>query len=289
MAQADKVEIVSKPSPSRKFISMFDISEQAANTLYNVANVTVIAATLVGAIAGLVLFWSDSVRDKFAEIRERETDAKIASANLQAEQAKATAESFRRDIATAHAQAEDAKKTAEAFRLDIATANERAAEAQKKAAEFNEIAEREKLARTKLEAKLTPRWMTEDQAQAIVQKLQKYKGNRIDVIRIGDSQEITHFASLLIRIAEAADWQCGGPWSTMGGVSGSGIFVSILKGSGNAVEHAQQELVAALRESGHTANPFEPFVDGKPPGALMGPPWDEAKVATIRIYVGEKP
>ena len=186
------------------------------------------------------------------------------------------------ELAKLHSEAEAARTLAESFRLDIAKANEQAARS-------NQIAEQERLARMQLEAKLQPRSFTPEQAQKMVDSLKRFAGTRADLIKIGDATELTRFATLIQGILNAAGWNLAGPWSTMGGVSGSGVFVGARAGADAAVTAATDALVSEITTTGNVVTRIPEFTDKDTPGALMGPPWDASKMAPVRIYVGDKP
>jgi hypothetical protein len=192
-------------------------------------------------------------------------------------------------MAKLHTEAETARTTAESFKLDIAKANERAASADAKAAQFNEIAERERLARLQLEERLRPRSLTDDQKSSTIDALGRFSGATADLIAVGDTTEIAQLTGILQSILTSAAWHVRGPWSTMGGVSVRGVLVCTQKGADPTTEAAANMLVDALIKQGILAAKWESFDAGSLPAALTGPPWDNKNTAPIRIFVGEKP
>jgi hypothetical protein len=187
-------------------------------------------------------------------------------------------------------QAEDAKKIAESFKSEIASANERAASAQEQAAKFNEIAERERLARLKLEEKLSPRTFTLGQEQSVIETLRLFAGTNVDLIKIGDSAEITTFTGKIASILTSAGWHVRGIWTTMGGISGTGVSVSTANGAGAEIGKSANALVSAFREAEIASGTVDSFQGNDPPGGgVIGPPTWGNNIAPIRVYVGEKP
>jgi hypothetical protein len=75
------------PIALKRFMSMFDISEHAANVIYNVANIFVVIAAILGGVGAIGLFWAGGVKDKYAELREARTMADIAWAETLASEA----------------------------------------------------------------------------------------------------------------------------------------------------------------------------------------------------------
>jgi hypothetical protein len=192
-------------------------------------------------------------------------------------------------MARLHTEAETARTTAESFKLDIAKANERAASAEAKAAQFNEIAERERLARLQLEEKLRPRLLTDEQKSLAIDALSHFAGATVDMIAVGDTTEIAQFSGILQSMLASAAWHVRGPWSTMGGVSVRGVLVCTQNGADRTTEAAANLLVDVLIKQGILSAKWDSFDAGSLPAALAGPPWDSKNTAPIRIFVGEKP
>lgn len=75
------------PTPIKRFMNVFDLSESAADTLYSVANIAVLLASIVGVAGAICLFWASGFRDKFASIRELGTQLRITELQSLASQA----------------------------------------------------------------------------------------------------------------------------------------------------------------------------------------------------------
>ena len=185
-------------------------------------------------------------------------------------------------------EAEHARTNAESLKLDIAKANERASSAEEKAAKFNEIAERERLARIQLETRLAPRFIPPEKVAEAIARLTRFSGQRIDIIRVGDTAEVANFARIVEGILKAANWDIGGSWSTIGGVSGTGMGIGTSKDCDEKTESAAVELIMALAATGNECGRMPSFGIKDLPGALMGPIWDSSKSAPIRMFIGQK-
>jgi len=97
---------------------------------------------------------------------------------------------------------EVADKEAEAARGAIADANARAAEA-------NEKAERERLERMKIEARLAWRRFSPEQIGSIASKLNAFRPERVAVFRSKLEPEIASFAGQITSALEDAGWNVG--------------------------------------------------------------------------------
>lgn len=124
--------------------------------------------------------------------------AEIARLNDKAGEANEQAGIAQRD-------AEIARKNAEGFRLQIAQANERSAQAEQHAAQANEAAERERLARTKIEERLAWRRVNPQQHSLFVGMLSPYKGSTVELEKFGDL-EASIFADDIIRVLSDSKW-----------------------------------------------------------------------------------
>src|ERR1019366_8216130 len=104
-------------------------------------------------------------------------DAASAAESL-ASGARKEADAFKDEIASARKAAAEADAKAEGFRLNIAGAQKDAADARKETARFNEIAERERLARVKLEAQMAWRRLTLEQQPQVASKIKQFSGQK---------------------------------------------------------------------------------------------------------------
>jgi len=220
---------------------------------------------------------------------EKAREAEIARLGKEAaESGKGIADANAR-AAEANAHAAKAEEHLGAANERASQAYERAAQAEREAAKFNETAERERLARLKLEAALTPRSLSIEQHRDMVAKLRGYSGQRLDIFIYGDATEIVRTANLIGGTVRDAGWNVK-LWATMSsGVAVTGILVSTRAGSPATVEHAANSLISALNSGGMSSTLFTPFTGTEIPAAINGPNWDTNDIAPIRIMVGAKP
>jgi hypothetical protein len=108
---------------------------------------------------------------EYADLNKQATDA-----YNQAEHARKEADSFELDIAKAKQGAADADERASKAEENLGSAKRDAAVANERAAEANKIAEGERLARLKLEKRLAPRTLNNDQQRRIESKIKPFSG-----------------------------------------------------------------------------------------------------------------
>jgi hypothetical protein len=92
----------------------------------------------------------------------------------------------------ADARGAEANTKAEGFRKDIATARV-------DAAKTSENAEREKLARLQLEARLADRILTREQQTTLSTALARFESIEVDLVQIGDTPEIIVITESIVR------------------------------------------------------------------------------------------
>jgi hypothetical protein len=224
-----------------------------------------------------------SARASAAYERASENEKETAATLKQAQQERA-------DAAKSLAAAETARRAAEGFALQISQANERAANAEQKAAESNETAEREKLARLQLEARLAPRSLSFAQQSDLRERLQKIGAHDLDIFVLGEAAEIRGMAELLKSVIANAGWNVR-TWAVTNGGIATGIFVAPLENSGN--DNLAGTLASALNAEGLAATPYPAIPKDKwgqqhIGSMLNGPQWDDNKTAPIRMYIGAK-
>ena len=216
---------------------------------------------------------NDSLRkDMAASIaREKEADARIAEAQRDAAEAQ-------RSLALAEQHSAEANAKAEGFRLEIAKANESAKQAEARAAEANL-----ELARFK-----APRTLSPSQQASIAARLRPFGTNRVDVIIIGDAQEIADITRDIVTAIQQAAWTAKVIGKAISGPNVSGVLIGTHIGSDRNVIEAAETLISALQSSGIVSSRFTPQFDDELPMAIMGV-WDKNNVAPIRILVSAKP
>lgn len=284
-----------------EYVAHFIFEKEARRNRLAATFSVVFGVLVLGGVVGEYMFGS-RLSDVSGEI-QRVADKEVAELNKQAQEARKAAEdarretgSFGRDIANANARAADANKRAAKAEEHLAQTQERAAkaeehaaEAQKQAAKFNETAERERLARLKLEATLSPRSFSRDQYRDLQAKLRAYSGQRLDIFIYGDTTEIVGTANMIAAAIRDAGWNVK-LWATMSsGVAVTGVLVSTRAGSPATVERAANSLILTLNSTGVSSNPTTPFSGTDIPAAINGPNWDLNDIAPIRMMVGAKP
>ncbi len=167
----------------------------------------------------------------------------------------------------------------EKMRVETAEANQRAAEA-------NEKAESERLERLKLEDKLAWRSLTAEQQEELIDKLEPFAGQRIDIFTTSGQAEIMYLANMLQVVFLEAGWI---PPSMYQGATFlfpvPGIMVEYDAKDGPAVR-AASAIKDELMKLGLTAWLVPNLPDGTVKQYLAlsdGPP-----NASVRITIGDK-
>ncbi len=175
-------------------------------------------------------------------------------------------------------------------RQQVAIANGEASAANERAAVANRIAERERLARLQLEARLAPRSLSQGQQDNIHDRLRAFGHRDVDVFLFGDTPEIGNIAGRIINSCIAVPWTVR-VWSVLpGSPIIQGILVMLRSGPDRDAQLAANGLVTALQANGLEAGLFNAqFADGVMPWSLNGPPWDNNTAAPIRLLIGAKP
>jgi hypothetical protein len=271
----------------------------------NLFEITGVALLLLTFVAGAgVLWFSRRLNDRqAAQLRQFDKDLTDAKTKLGEQQERAAAaeaalkgvdaktEGFRLAIAKANERASKAQESlalaeqhaaeanakAEGFRLDIAKANERAASA-------NETAERERLARLELEARLADRVLTPQAKEQLARLAAKLpKGSKIDILIYGDSLEI---ANIMVSIRDSLATNANvRVWKVTGGGSVRGILIGTDPKSDPKIAEVAAGIAPVLNASSIAAGPWE-FQELEPRGMRSGPP--EPSDAPIRISIGSK-
>jgi len=180
-------------------------------------------------------------RAAIAEKSLKEVDAKTEGFRLAIAQANERAAKAQGSLATAEQHAAEANAKAEGFRLDIAKANERAASA-------NEIAERERLARLQLEARLADRIITPDQKRRITEAFAPMKGQTMDVVIPGDTPETSRVAEAIIGCLSDAGVLLN-VFHPFSGGGAQGVVIGVRPDATEGDKRAGTQLFAILRET----------------------------------------
>src|SRR5262245_58389039 len=145
--------MISSRSISNRLIAMLDITLHTANVVFTVANIILVLGTVL-VLAGTVgAIWSGSVKERFADERITTNEAQTAAAHADAERAKA-------DSAKANESTEILRRANLALQGEV---------------------ERERTARLKLEKRIAPRNLTNDQKSMLINSLIKFKGQKVSV------------------------------------------------------------------------------------------------------------
>jgi hypothetical protein len=215
------------------------------------------AATALAACATVtflfIQFWSSG-------IRERHSDWRTSSLEVQTKRAEA-------DLALAKA--------------DIANADARAAEANQKAAEAQLALERFK----------APRWITDVQLGVLVPLLKHFQGISADIWLIhAPSSDAAPLAARLLSVLKSAEWNANGVFNLMGGMSGTGILIATRDNPDPNDLQAATALLSELNTLGLAANLGKGVTDNpvNTLGAHTGPSPSKPP-ANLWIIVGSKP
>lgn len=126
-----------------------------------------------------------------ANERAGKAEQHLAEANARASEANARAKEAEAQVAKANAASKDAV-------AKVAAAEARIAEANRAASEANAIAERERLARLQLEARLADRTLTAEQQARLTAALMPFRGTEVDIVIFGDTPEISIIAGMIL-------------------------------------------------------------------------------------------
>jgi len=237
-----------------------------------------------------VQFWSSG-------IRERETEWRTATLELQTGKAKAELAKANADIASANAEIAEAKKQTASLEKDAAEARRDIAAANARAAEANQKAEAERLDRLKQELRIAPQDLVGQPRSELVVLFRSFGAQSVDVFEYaeGSSPDTAPFAQTMIAVFTEAGWRAR-YWTTIGGAGVvTGVVVATRQGSDENIEGAANSIVLGLRHWDFAASRWDQHFttnDAKEiPGTagVSGPTWNANDVAPIRVFVGTKP
>jgi hypothetical protein len=233
---------------------------------------------------------------RITQLATASLNAEAAQANERARQAEeraANAEAHLGDAKSASAQAErhaaEANEKAEEFRLQITQANEGAAKAEK-------ATEDERMARVKIEERLSKRSLSREQQERIVEKLKPFSGTQYALL-VNPTFEAIQLLHTFDDILHSAGWlkePCSPTihlQSSNGDVFGmelvSGISIEVADTSPRTLVPAAEALVLALRSGGiqAVATISDAGLKACNVGRISGTPPD---ANAIHIIVGSK-
>jgi hypothetical protein len=158
----------------------------------------------------------------------------------------------------------------------IAIAQRDAAEANLKAAEANEKAEGERLGRLKLEEKLAPRSLSEQQMVILCDKLKPFAETSVVIDKLLDrGTDIGPLAHQLVAVLQTAGWVVTANDRLASSIYVAGINVTISPGSTETVTTAGELLINELNLAGIAAAQSNPPVRYAP--------------NVIHVIIGPKP
>lgn len=155
-------------------------------------------------------------------------------------------------------------------------------------AELNLSAERERLARVKLEAHLAPRSMSNEQQDKLIAEVRSMPPQHMDVIVIGSTPEILNFERMVTEPIAHAGWKVKVSHATGTGIIVRGIAICFVDGASDEQTQAANRLIVILKSIGVFAESMSRFPVGNLPCPLTGA-WDRNNVAPIRMFIGAKP
>jgi hypothetical protein len=126
------------------------------------------------------------------------------------------------------------------------------------------------------------------QQSNIASQLRRFGARRVDVIIIGDAQEIANITELIAAAIEQAGWTVNFVGKAISGPNVSGVLVGTHIGSDQKVIEAANGLISTLQSAGIACTQFTPQFDDTLPMALVGN-WDKNNIAPIRMLVSAKP
>lgn len=227
----------------------------------------------------------DKARDELSAAKERQFAKELKDKDdVLQEQLKA------KDvlIAQANARAEEAKGLASNADKGTVKALEETAKANERAAALTKEAELERLARTKLEAQIAPRRLTNDQGNAIVAALRRFNGKTVRVVSYALDLEAGVLAKQILLVLKAAGINGQDAVSSQMPMGGFLVAVHV-----DTTSEAEREFVNALRKElstsgGLIVDPRDARGAGPVMGMGVGPARGEG-VPAVTITVGVKP
>ncbi|SRR5579871_4323340 len=224
---------------------------------------------------------------------------RAANAEKVAAEAKRVAGTFEKDISLANQRAAEANERATKAQASLALAEQHSAEANAKAEGFrldiakaNETAEKERLARLQLEARLADRVLTAEQHIRLTAALRPFKGRTIDVRVFGDTLEVANFSGAILDCIGEAGLHVNISNPIGGGTSARGILIGVKPGSPPEISGIADVLFSILRESvggGVGMWEFDKLVfTGGLASVTQSSGGDKVGEAPIRLFIGSK-
>lgn len=160
----------------------------------------------------------------------------------------------------------------------IATTQRQAAEANLRAAGANKIAEQERLARVKLEARLAPRTLEGESQEDVVNAIKPFAPQAFDILWYTDNSDSQDLANDLYDALQEAGWVLESSNSALGFGVVLGVVIEFAPSRANAYGPACNALASALKKEGIDAIVQASVDDDR-----------EKEPQRLRIKVGKKP
>jgi len=179
-------------------MSMFDVSQSLADTLFKWSNACAIVGAILAAIGAYGSFWSGGIRDRYSDERIARNEAETASA--------------RKIAATANEDAAKANANAATAYENAATANENAAKAEERTQalrntnlEIQRELEKERIERLRLEASVAPRVLSDQQRSSLVAALRSAPQPLTVWFKVLGDQEAAVYSQAILVAFHAAE------------------------------------------------------------------------------------
>ncbi len=169
-----------------------------------------------------------------------------------------------------------------------AASEERAKELEKGNLTLQREVERERTERLKLEEKLSPRQLSEEQRADFVRKMHSFSGSSLDIVvyptGTSDIGPLQHALTLALR---EAGWTVR-RFNMLNTEFVLGVGVATRRNADIATKLRANSLIAALNDAGILAARAPDLTDESYPAPVAGGPF-EGGIAPIRMYIGTKP
>jgi hypothetical protein len=162
--------------------------------------------------------------------------------------------------------------------LRVLNVEQTVADSKKAAAEANKIAEGERLARVKLEARLAPRSLKGESQKAVANAIRAFAPQSFDILWYADDPESHDLANDIYAAFQHAGWVLDSSNSWLGFSVILGVVIEFAPSATDTVGTAGDALAAALQEEGIDAKAQSRVDDEK-----------EKQPERLRIKVGKKP
>ena len=221
----------------KRLLSVFNISQSMADKLFTLSNVFLIIGAALVLIGTVGAIWTSGILGRFADERISNNEVKTAKAIA--------------DASLAQAASEKAKGEA-------AIANQRTAEFEVKSQQTLLELERERVARLKLEEKLRPRNITQEERQKLLGLLANGPKGRVFVVPKTFDEEAEEYAAQIKTVLKDSgyaveEWKRRRPFSF--GRSGAFMWVKDFSNPpvhAAHIQHAFKEIGVTLDGYGNT-------------------------------------